>query len=480
MKMTENLFDNIINTAQDCVFWKDKERRFVGVNQAFLDFYNFDSADVLIGKTDEEMGWHSDPKPYMEDELRVLNGHSTYKVPGKCIIRGEERDIIATKRPIYENGEIIGLVGSFVDITDVLKRQQNDNINKNYSVKLLRRYPYFDKLLDDISVNEILDPLTGIIRRRYFLEFVNSLIADKTPFSFTMMDLDNFKHINDNCGHHVGDMTLSLVATKLVRYSKDFCIIGRFGGDELLIVNLRDTDYDSCKNFFEDIYVNKNIFRQTYTIDNYELFLTGTSGCATFPNDADNYDELFALADKTLYHGKNIGRNCYTIYVEEKHKNIDVQSLAKKGIYSNMSDLMMRMQSANTLEEKLESVIGLLRSQMHISDLYYVDGNLRLHSVMNPTLDEDVSDIALTVVEEIYSATNLEDIQTKSPALYEAFSQLNKESIIIIKVGLDTEVNGYLICSESTQRIWQEDECAILYFIAKSLAAYMRLNRNET
>ena len=58
---------------------------------------------------------------------------------------------------------------------------------------------------------------------------------------------------------------------------------------------------------------------------------------------------------------------------------------------------------------------------MHISDLYYVDGNLRLHSVMNPTLDEDVSDIALTVAEEIYSATNLEDIQTKSPALYEAY-----------------------------------------------------------
>ena len=99
MNMTIELFDSIINTSQDCVFWKDHERRFLGVNQAFLDFYGFPSADILIGKTDEDMGWHNDPEPYKRDELRVLSGESTYKVPGKCIIHGEERDIIASKRP---------------------------------------------------------------------------------------------------------------------------------------------------------------------------------------------------------------------------------------------------------------------------------------------------------------------------------------------------------------------------------------------
>ena len=83
MEMTVELFDSIINTSQDCVFWKDKERRFLGVNQAFLDFYGFESADVLLGKTDEDMGWHSDPEPFKQDELRVLAGRSTYKVQGK-------------------------------------------------------------------------------------------------------------------------------------------------------------------------------------------------------------------------------------------------------------------------------------------------------------------------------------------------------------------------------------------------------------
>ena len=124
MKLTVTLFDSIINTSQDCVFWKDKNRRFIGVNRSFLDFYGFDSEAVLIGKTDEDMGWHNDPEPYRQDELRVLSGKSTYKVPGKCMVQGEERDIIASKRPLYEGDEIVGLVGSFIDITDIVRRQK--------------------------------------------------------------------------------------------------------------------------------------------------------------------------------------------------------------------------------------------------------------------------------------------------------------------------------------------------------------------
>ncbi|MBR4182437.1 MAG: PAS domain S-box protein [Lachnospiraceae bacterium] len=70
--MTDEVFRQIIDTANDSLFWKDKDRRFVGVNKSFLDFYGFESADVLIGKNDEDMGWHSDPVPFMEDECGIL------------------------------------------------------------------------------------------------------------------------------------------------------------------------------------------------------------------------------------------------------------------------------------------------------------------------------------------------------------------------------------------------------------------------
>lgn len=124
------IFDKVLETTRDCIFWKDTDRRFVGVNQAFLDFYGFPSQDVLIGKNDEDMGWHPDAEPFKRDEERVLKGESTLLVHGQCIVRGEVRDILATKAPVYDGDEIIGLVGSFIDVTqDYARRREIERLD---------------------------------------------------------------------------------------------------------------------------------------------------------------------------------------------------------------------------------------------------------------------------------------------------------------------------------------------------------------
>lgn len=129
MMHSNDFLSRMIDTTSQCIFWKDTERRFIGVNRAFLDFYGFSSQDVLIGKTDEDMGWHSDPDPFRSDEWRVLkNGESTHRVHGTCVVKGENRDILASKSPLYEDGKIIGLVGSFEDVTN--EYRQRDEIRK--------------------------------------------------------------------------------------------------------------------------------------------------------------------------------------------------------------------------------------------------------------------------------------------------------------------------------------------------------------
>src|SRR5574344_493027 len=124
-KQREILFKEIIDSTQTALFWKDANRRFLGVNKAFLDYYDFPSESVLIGKNDEEMGWHTDPDPYKNDEIQVLQtGRSTYRVPGKCISHGENRDIVASKSPLYVDGKIAGLVGSFEDVTTECRQRE--------------------------------------------------------------------------------------------------------------------------------------------------------------------------------------------------------------------------------------------------------------------------------------------------------------------------------------------------------------------
>ncbi len=468
MKMTVELFDNIINTSQDCVFWKDSERRFLGVNQAFLDFYGFESAEVLIGKTDEDMGWHSDPEPFMQDEMRVLAGRSTYKVQGKCFIRGEERDIIASKRPLYEGDKIVGLVGSFVDITEVLRRKNGlDSAQVVYTIDKLRKYSYFDNIIDEISLDEILDPLTGVLSRSYSMKFVNNLIAEKIPFTFTIIDLDNFKYVNDNFGHAAGDHVLKYVSKGLADAAKDFGLVGRFGGDELLMVDLKNIESDQKKSFFEDLYTKSGALRLMMDFDTGSSMITATVGCASYPSDADNFDELFNIIDKMLYIGKGKGRDCYTIYDESVHKDIEVSSVARKGMFREMQNIKALTSRENDLRGKLTAAMPELKDIMQIEDLYYVEADGRMRSVNDTKFDGDASDISNFMKEDIFAERTLENVEKNAPIFYETLTKRGLSSALIMRFCNGGNDQCYLVCAvERKYRIWQDNECAILYYLA--------------
>ena len=110
-------------------FWKDKNRRFLGASDAFLRYYGFASEGDILGKTDEDMGWHLGDSTYKEEEEKVLQkGQVSYNAQGKCIARGKLHAIRATKVPVYEGNEIIGLLGWFVDLNDETAMKEKDSL----------------------------------------------------------------------------------------------------------------------------------------------------------------------------------------------------------------------------------------------------------------------------------------------------------------------------------------------------------------
>ena len=472
MTMNEELFKTIIDTAQDCVFWKDKDRRFIGVNKAFLDYYGFKSEDVLIGKTDEDMGWHSNPEPYRQDELNVLSGKSTYKVQGKCFIKGEERDIIASKRPILEGDEVIGLSGSFVDITDVLKRANRlEGSQVMYTREKLRSFPFFDKIIDEMSLDEILDPLTGILSRAWAIRFVQSLISNETPFTFSIIDLDNFKHINDSYGHSAGDKVLASVAKGLAEFADGFGLAGRFGGDELLLIDIKNIELEDKKEFYNNLYGNSGALRITERFENGDAFITGTSGCASFPENADNFTDLFSIIDKMLYLGKSKGRNCFTIYDESKHRDIEIRKLTKDGIFSVMRAMRERLEDISDIGEKLDAVFPIIKEMLQIKELLYVDGGGIMHGIRDKSIVESAEDIGKSVKGDIYSDNTLDPLKRRSPVFYDSLINHGFETVMAVRIRKGKKTQGFLVCAvKRTLRIWQDSECALMYYLAELIA----------
>ncbi|MBQ7305434.1 MAG: GGDEF domain-containing protein, partial [Clostridia bacterium] len=85
----------------------------------------------------------------------------------------------------------------------------------------------------------MVDSLTGLVSRKYMIGFIQHLIENGVPFTLALLDLDNFKFINDTYGHKIGDGVLAGLAGDLEKYLEDYGIAGRYGGDEFLIINFR-------------------------------------------------------------------------------------------------------------------------------------------------------------------------------------------------------------------------------------------------
>ena len=275
-------FRNILSHLPIGVFWKDMNRKFLGANQLFLDYYDFPSVNSIIGKTDEDMGWHINPEPFKQDELKVINeGISIHDVPGECIVQGQVRNIIASKQPFIVDGRIIGLVGYFMDVTDHL--QKNGEMEKLAST----------------------DSLTGLLNRRGFDEIIPKYVQeyekDGIDFAALVIDVNKFKQYNDIYGHNFGDSVLKIVSSKLKRIAGGSSIVVRYGGDEFIILH-QFMNESELESIMQEIDINMAQIKQ---IDNINIKITVSKGYAIFSEYNDIKLTLDA-ADKKMYEGKKL------------------------------------------------------------------------------------------------------------------------------------------------------------------------------
>lgn len=99
---------------QDSMFWKDRERRFLGANAAFLEFFGFQDTSEIIGRTDHELGLHIIDSTFSQSEEKVIEeGRTQYRQIGECLAKGSPYVVSSERYPFYEKGKVAGLIGRF-------------------------------------------------------------------------------------------------------------------------------------------------------------------------------------------------------------------------------------------------------------------------------------------------------------------------------------------------------------------------------
>lgn len=332
------------------------------------------------------------------------------------------------------------------------------------------------KLLDKIEAK--FDSLTGVYERFSIEKCAKNLIKEQRPFSLVLIDGDNFKNVNDGYGHSVGDMVIQIIANQIKAGVGDKGFVGRFGGDEFILLIPDIVEYNEVWQLCRGIH---DQFANFSVPDYPAIFITITTGLARFSEDGKTYEELFEKADKALYRGKQKGRSCFIIYLDSKHKNIKIHSsdgpssnsmqqhntifslLAKSGDLRHGLPFLLQFFTTTLM---IDHVCIQGRKSMIFSEIYSLSKSKEFEYIDNALISLNVN--KSTAIFYINDVNNLAAIHQNT--LLDICNRQNIYSMLFAEISYGETFYGYLRAdTTSTNRIWQNSDMDLLLTAAKAI-----------
>lgn len=278
----ENILKVVMDTLPGMVFYKDKYGKYVYVNKEFNNFYNRESSEELIGKTNYDIHPSEElaEKYTKEDNYVMQNKKSICTQTTLNTSEGKEIYTEAVKVPVIDkNGASVGVVGLILDITE-----------KKEAEEKLKRLSFTDSL-------------TGLYNRAYFDEKAQEILCEEClPVGVIMGDANGLKLVNDTLGHNQGDELLKLAANVF----KDVCdenqLVFRTGGDEFVILVPNTTDYE-CESII------KRIYKQCMAYKHDLIEVSLSLGFSVTNNLNKSVYDALKEADDRVYRQKLLQRN---------------------------------------------------------------------------------------------------------------------------------------------------------------------------
>lgn len=257
--------------------------------------------DIIHGKKSSEIGVIVEsPNIYCVDQMVMEEyGLSMALIPeGTQIVNYRMSFGERNKEALIPASILVAalLIIILVCVIDIMNRR-----------KLLRELEVARSLMESASQHDF---LTGLHNRSKFMEDLENTIAEEIPCTIMMIDIDEFKKINDTYGHTAGDMALKEVAARLKKLESQILTPYRFAGDEFIIIIKSTQGKIVDKTAFQC----KELFGVPFVFGGGERKVYGSIGIASYPKDAEDAEHLIICADHAMYRIKRSGKNNFAYY----------------------------------------------------------------------------------------------------------------------------------------------------------------------
>jgi diguanylate cyclase (GGDEF)-like protein/PAS domain S-box-containing protein len=292
--------------SQEGMLITDANLSIVQVNQSFTDITGYLLEEVLDKKPNILNSGRHD-QAFYKQMWQSLNCHGKWE--GKIWNR-------------RKNGEVYSQYLSIAVVTD------NSGNVTNY-VATMNEITKGRAAKDKFANLSYYDPLTQLPNRRLFFDrFVQEIEAmsgNRRRAALLMIDLDHFKNLNDTLGHHLGDLLIEQLATRLVPCIRKKDLVARFGGDEffILITNLTGTKIECASRAQEFATKVMTTFDTPFQLDEHHYSITASIGVTILGGEKTSTDMVLKQADIAMYQAKTKGRNRICFFEEKMQDDIN-------------------------------------------------------------------------------------------------------------------------------------------------------------
>lgn len=291
-----------------------------GFEAGYLDSVNVTWADtergrgptgkaIRTGKTQVNQNWQNNPfmAPWREEALK----------------RGYQSSIAL---PLVDDGKVLGALTLYAKEQDAFNPEEVALLEElasdlAFGIRSLRMRASHEAAMKELDFLARHDSLTGLSNRILLRERFGRAAADlhKSHIAILLLDIDNFKQVNDSLGHSSGDRVLVQVARRLQGCVREADTISRQGGDEFIIMLAGISDAGAVETIARSVI---DAFAEPFSHEGHMLNLSCSMGISLFPDNGREFDILFQHADAALYQAKDAGRNIYRFFTEKMNADV--------------------------------------------------------------------------------------------------------------------------------------------------------------